>query len=72
MTDFGLGDDIVNEDKREAALAWHFGTHYYQPKKPQPVELLASPPYAAGKDYESACGTGAWLPNTHNNVENRK
>jgi hypothetical protein len=37
------------------------GTYYYQPEKPQPVELLANPPYATGKDYEPACGTGAWL-----------
>lgn len=37
------------------------GTYYYQPEKPQPVELLANPPYATGKDYDPACGTGAWL-----------
>jgi hypothetical protein len=37
------------------------GTYYYQPEKPQPLELLANPPYATGKDYEPACGTGAWL-----------
>jgi hypothetical protein len=61
MTDFGLGDDIVNEDRREAALALHFGTYYFLPEKPQPLELLANPPYATSKDYEPACGTGAWL-----------
>jgi hypothetical protein len=55
MTEFGLGDDIVNDDKREAALALHFGTEYLKPQKPQPaVELLANPPYAAGKDDHDA------------------
>jgi len=37
------------------------GAYYYQPDKPQPVELLANPPYATGKDYDAACGSGAWL-----------
>jgi hypothetical protein len=37
------------------------GAYYYLPEKPQPLKLLANPPYATGKDYEPACGTGAWL-----------
>lgn len=45
------------------------GTYYYQPEKPQPVELLANPPYATGKDYEPACGTGAWLVEAAKKVE---
>lgn len=37
------------------------GTYYYQPEKPQPVELLVNPPYATGKDYDAACGSGSFL-----------
>jgi hypothetical protein len=37
------------------------GTYYFVPHRPKPVELLANPPYAAGTDYEPACGTGAFL-----------
>ena len=37
------------------------GTYYHQPEKPQPVDLLANPHYATGKDYDVACGSGAWL-----------
>jgi type I restriction-modification system DNA methylase subunit len=36
-------------------------TYYYQPEKPQPVDLLTNPPFDSGKDYEPACGTGAFL-----------
>ena len=42
-------------------MSEHIGTYYYLPEKPQPVELLANPPYAMGKDYDAACGSGAWL-----------
>jgi len=42
MTDFGLGDDIVNEKKREAALRHHFGTYYYQPEQPPHEEMAAA------------------------------
>jgi hypothetical protein len=37
------------------------GTYYFIPKRPEPVELLANPPYAKGTEYEPACGTGAFL-----------
>lgn len=37
------------------------GAYCYLPEKPQPVELLASPPCATGTDYDAACGSGAWL-----------
>jgi hypothetical protein len=37
------------------------GTYYYQPEKPQPVELLVNPPYASGTEYDASCGTGAFL-----------
>ena len=37
------------------------GTWYYQPEKPQPVELLVNPPYATATEYDAACGTGAFL-----------
>jgi hypothetical protein len=35
---------------------------WYPPAaKPQPAALLANPPFDIGKDYEPACGTGAFL-----------
>jgi hypothetical protein len=37
------------------------GTYYFVPERPEPVELLANPPYATGTEYEPACGTGAYL-----------
>ena len=37
------------------------GTWYYQPEKPQPVELLVNPPYATGTEYDAAYGTGSFL-----------
>jgi type I restriction-modification system DNA methylase subunit len=37
------------------------GAYYCQPERPEPVELLANPPYATGTEYEPACGTGAFL-----------
>lgn len=48
------------------------GTYYYQPEKPKPVELLANPPYATGKDYEPACGTGAWLAEAAKEGESKR
>lgn len=68
MSDFGLGDEIVNEDRRKAALALHFGTYYYLPEKPQPLELLANPPYATSKDYEPVCGSGSWLAEANERI----
>jgi hypothetical protein len=44
---------MSDDDKR--------GTYYFMPERPEPVELLANPPYATGTDYEPACGTGAFL-----------
>jgi len=37
------------------------GAYYFEPERPEPVELLANPPYAIGTEYELACGTGAFL-----------
>jgi hypothetical protein len=37
------------------------GAYYYQPERPEPVDLLANPPYETGSEYEPACGTGAFL-----------
>ncbi len=37
------------------------GTYYYQPEKPQPADLLTNPPYQTGRDYDAACGSGAWI-----------
>jgi len=43
----------MNDDTR--------GTYYFIPERPERVELLANPPYATGREYEPACGTGAFL-----------
>jgi hypothetical protein len=61
MSDFGLGDDITSESKRDAALKWHFGTYYFLPQRPEPIELLANPPFATGTEYQPASGTGAFV-----------
>ena len=61
MTDFGLGDEVISEEKRAAAVRWHFGTYYYQPERPTPADLLTNPPYQTGRDYDAACGSGAWI-----------
>jgi hypothetical protein len=37
------------------------GTYYFLPERPEPVELLANPPYATGTEYQPASGTGAFL-----------
>jgi type I restriction-modification system DNA methylase subunit len=37
------------------------GAYYFQPERPEPVELLANPPYATGTEYAPACGTGTFL-----------
>lgn len=37
------------------------GAYYYLPDKPEPVDLLANPPYATGRDYDAVCGSGAFL-----------
>lgn len=37
------------------------GTYYFIPERPEPVDLLANPPYATGTEYQPACGTGAFL-----------
>lgn len=37
------------------------GTYYYQPDRPEPADLLTSPPYQTGTDYDAACGSGAFL-----------
>jgi hypothetical protein len=37
------------------------GAYYYQPERPEPVDLLANPPCATGTEYEPACHTGASL-----------
>lgn len=50
-------------------MSEHAGTYYYQPEKPQPVELLANPPYATGTNYDAACGSGAWLVEAAKEVE---
>jgi type I restriction-modification system DNA methylase subunit len=44
---------MSDDDKR--------GTYYFVPKRVEPVELLANPPYATGTKYVPACGTGAFL-----------
>ena len=72
MTDFGLGDEVTNEDKRQAAIRWHFGTYYYQPEKPQTADLLTNPPYQTGTDYDAACGSGDWLVEATKAVEGKQ
>jgi type I restriction-modification system DNA methylase subunit len=37
------------------------GTYYFLTDRPATVDLLANPPFETGKDYEPACGTGAFL-----------
>ena len=37
------------------------GSWYPPAAKPQPADLLANPPFDTCKDYEPACGTGAFL-----------
>jgi hypothetical protein len=45
------------------------GTYYFQPERPQPVELLANPPYATGTEYRPASGTGALLVDAERMVQ---
>jgi len=44
------------------------GTYYFVPERREPVELLSNPPYATGTEYEPACGTGAFLVKTAEEV----
>lgn len=44
-------------------------TYYFQPDKPAKPDLLANPPYATGKDYDPACGTGAFLVEAERTVK---
>jgi type I restriction-modification system DNA methylase subunit len=45
------------------------GAYYYQPERPEPVDLLANPPYATGTEYQPASGTGAFLVDAERMVQ---